>query len=59
MNTTPDPYYLDQFEPGSLSPSEDLHESHLSLEPISGVPLDVKVRMQINALISPLFRWQA
>ena len=53
-----DPFYLNQFEPGSLNPQEELHESHLSLEPISGVPLDVKVRMQINALMRPLNRWQ-
>ena len=51
-----DPVLLDKFENGSLNPSPDLHESQLSLEPISGVPLDVKVRMQINALVSPLYK---
>jgi len=51
-----DPVLLDQFELGSLNPNQDLHESQLSLEPISGVPLDVKVRMQINGLVSPLNR---
>ena len=51
-----DPFYLNQFDPGMFNPNADLHESHLSLEPVSGVPLDVKVRMQINALVNPLYR---
>ncbi len=51
-----DPFYLNQFEPGMFNPNQDLHESQLSIEPVSGVPLDVKVRMQINALVNPLQR---
>jgi len=33
---------------------QDDHESHLMLEPYSGVPVDVKVRMQINMLVRPV-----
>ena len=46
---------LEQFGPGTqMSPSEELHGSSLSLEPGTGVPLDVKVRMQINGLARPI-----
>ena len=49
-----DPYYLNQFEEGMFQPDKSKHESHVTLEPVSGVPLDFKVRMQINALVSPV-----
>ena len=49
-----DPFYLDQFEPGSVNPNQDLHESHMSIDSISGIILDAKVRNQINVLLSPL-----
>jgi scavenger receptor class B protein 1 len=49
-----DPFYLDQFEPGSVFPNQDLHESHMNIDSVSGVILDAKVRTQINVLLSPL-----
>lgn len=53
-------YYLadtelvDQLQPGSVSPDPEKHSSYLSLDPKSGIPLEVSVRMQINALARPL-----
>ena len=32
-------------------PMKDKHESYLSLEPRMGIPLEVKVRLQINGLL--------
>ena len=49
-----DEMLLDQLEEGSLNPSPEKHESYLSLDPNSGIPLEVAVRMQINALARPL-----
>ena len=51
-----DPILLDQFEEGSLNPDVNKHESYLSLEPRSGIPLEVSVRMQINGLVRPLVK---
>merc|ERR1712141_582459 len=51
-----DPILLDQFEKGSLNPDVNKHESYLSLEPRSGIPLEVSVRMQINGLVRPLVK---
>ena len=45
---------IDQFEDGSLKPDPELHESFLSLDPRSGIPLEVGIRMQINGLVRPL-----
>ncbi len=47
---------LEQFnqELSDLSPDPSKHESYLSLDPNSGIPLEVAVRMQINALARPL-----
>lgn len=45
---------LDQFEVGSVEPSKERHESYIILEPISGVPLEVAIRLQINTLLRPL-----
>ena len=49
-----DPVLVDQFAEGSLKPDPAKHESFISLEPRSGIPLEVAVRMQINSLIRPL-----
>lgn len=49
-----DPILIDQFQEGSQVPVQSKHESYLSLDPYSGIPLEVAVRMQINALASPL-----
>ena len=45
---------IEQFEDGSLKPDPELHESFLSLDPRSGIPLEVGIRMQINGLVRPL-----
>jgi len=47
---------LDQFEEGSLQPKKERHESYMVLEPISGVPLEVAIRLQINTLLRPVKR---
>jgi len=47
---------FDQFDEGSLNPTVEDHESYIVLEPISGVPLEVAIRLQINTLLRPLVR---
>lgn len=47
-----DPYYLDHVE--GMSPSKDKHEFYITLEPMTGIPLDVAARFQINMLIRPI-----
>ncbi|XP_031627454.1 protein croquemort-like isoform X2 [Contarinia nasturtii] len=37
-----------------LSPNQSKHEFSLSLEPYTGIPLDVDAKIQINALIQPI-----
>ena len=51
-----DPKLSQAFEahPGTdLSADPEKHESFLSLDPHSGIPLEVAVRMQINGLLRP------
>eukprot|EP00095_Tigriopus_kingsejongensis_P001032 maker-scaffold972_size74859-snap-gene-0.9 protein:Tk01032 transcript:maker-scaffold972_size74859-snap-gene-0.9-mRNA-1 annotation:"hypothetical protein DAPPUDRAFT_303163" len=45
---------IDQFPPGTLKPDPSLHANYLSLMPDTGVPLEVKIRMQINGLVRSL-----
>lgn len=47
-----DPYYLNQVE--GLSPNQSKHEFYMILEPMTGIPLDVAARLQINMLIRPV-----
>lgn len=47
-----DPYYLNQVE--GLNPSKEKHEFYITLEPMTGIPLDVAARLQINMLIRPI-----
>lgn len=47
-----DPYYLNQIE--GLNPSRDKHEFYITLEPTTGIPLDVAIRFQMNMLIRPI-----
>lgn len=47
-----DPYYLEQIE--GLLPDKEKHEFFMTLEPMSGIPLDVAARFQINMLIRPV-----
>ncbi len=43
-----DTYYLRQLQPGSLSPDKDKHETTFLVEPLSGLPVDVVARFQVN-----------
>ncbi|KAJ6646997.1 UDP-galactose transporter senju, partial [Pseudolycoriella hygida] len=47
-----DPYFLDQIE--GLNPSKEKHEFYITLEPLTGIPLDVAARLQINMLVRPI-----
>lgn len=47
-----DSYYLDQVV--GMNPSKEKHEFYITLEPMTGIPLDVAARMQINMLIRPV-----
>jgi len=47
-----DPYFLNQIE--GLKPSKEKHEFYMTLEPMTGIPLDVAARFQINMLIRPI-----
>lgn len=46
-----DPSYLLNIT--GLNPRQNLHEFYIIIEPHSGIPLDVKARMQINLLLRP------
>lgn len=46
-----DPYYLSQVD--GLQPDASKHEFAMTLEPQTGIPLDVAARLQINMLIRP------
>jgi len=46
-----DPSYLLNIK--GLNPSQKLHEFYIAVEPHTGIPLDVKARMQINMLLRP------
>jgi len=46
-----DPSYLLSIE--GLNPSQNLHEFYIAVEPHTGIPLEVKARMQINMLLRP------
>lgn len=48
-----DPSYLDKIESG-LSPNASLHSTVFRVEPLSGVPTDVKARFQLNVLIEKI-----
>ncbi|XP_023716223.1 protein croquemort isoform X2 [Cryptotermes secundus] len=46
-----DPSYLLNIR--GLNPKQDLHEFYVAVEPHTGIPLDVKARVQINILLRP------
>lgn len=46
-----DPFYLKQVD--GLRPNKSLHEFYMTLEPNTGIPLDVAARLQINMLVTP------
>lgn len=37
-----------------LKPNQSLHEFSISLEPKTGVPLDIDAKLQINTYIQPI-----
>lgn len=47
-----DPYYGSLVE--GLKPNEELHSTYFRVEPRSGIPTDVKVRVQINVMLAPV-----
>ena len=49
-----DPMLIDQFADGTFHPNRKDHESYITLEPLSGVPLEVAVKLQINLLARPV-----
>jgi len=50
-----DPMIIDQFhEDSKFNPDPEKHTSYLSLDPRSGIPLEVAIRLQINMLARPL-----
>ena len=50
-----DPKLIEAMDPASdLKPDKSKHESYLSLDHRSGIPLEVAVRMQINGLLRPV-----
>ncbi|KAL1463325.1 hypothetical protein WDU94_015085 [Cyamophila willieti] len=47
-----DPYYASLVE--GMMPKRSNHEFYLTLEPTTGIPLDVAARFQINLLLQPI-----
>ena len=43
-----DPAYLSQFANGSLKPDPNKHQTYFVIDPVSGVPLEMAIRLQIN-----------
>ncbi|XP_068897610.1 protein peste-like isoform X1 [Tenebrio molitor] len=46
-----DPYYIDAIE--GVSP-QDKHEFYITLEPKSGIVIDIGAKMQVNVLLQPI-----
>lgn len=44
-----DEFYVNQVE--GLNPSESKHKFYMTLEPNTGVPLEVAARLQLNMLV--------
>eukprot|EP00095_Tigriopus_kingsejongensis_P012252 maker-scaffold472_size162276-snap-gene-0.29 protein:Tk12252 transcript:maker-scaffold472_size162276-snap-gene-0.29-mRNA-1 annotation:"hypothetical protein DAPPUDRAFT_303163" len=49
-----DPFFQSQFQDGSIQPDGDRHESRIVLEPLTGIPMEVLIRLQINVRIDPI-----
>lgn len=47
-----DPYFGSLID--GLKPSKEKHEFYITLEPTSGIPIDVAVRLQANVMIRPV-----
>ena len=55
-----DEMILDQFnETSQIKANRSAHTSYLSLDPKSGIPLEVAIRLQINGLARPLVHYNA
>ncbi|TRY61675.1 hypothetical protein TCAL_07973 [Tigriopus californicus] len=54
-----DEVLVKQFEPGTMVPDPEKHANYLSLMPDTGVPLEVRIRMQINGLVRSLENGQS
>jgi len=48
-----DPFYVNQFAEGSLTPDEAKHQTSLVIDPASGIPMEVIARFQANVLFEP------
>jgi len=50
-----DDFFRDQFDPeyNPINPVADLHESRMVLEPNTGIPVEVAIRLQINIELQP------
>ena len=46
-----DPYYARLLQPGSVHPTETLHETAFVFEPTTGIPLRLAARLQLNLKI--------
>ena len=44
----------DQFVEGNLQPDLDKHQSYIVIEPTSGIPLELAIKLQTNVLARPL-----
>lgn len=47
-----DPYYVNAVD--GIHPNESKHEFSLSLEPTTGIPLEVDAKIQINMMVQPI-----
>lgn len=47
-----DPYYTNSIE--GLRPDKNKHQFYISLEPTTGIPIDVSARLQLNLLLQPI-----
>ena len=49
-----DPYYASLLQDGSVDPNQKEHETKFIFEPVSGVPLKVNVRFQVNVKMTKI-----
>uniref|UniRef100_A0A1B6DBG4 Uncharacterized protein n=1 Tax=Clastoptera arizonana TaxID=38151 RepID=A0A1B6DBG4_9HEMI len=47
-----DPQLLDDVE--GMHPDKEKHQFYFTLEPVTGIPIEVKARLQINLLLQPI-----
>ena len=49
-----DPFYVNQFVGGSLKPNSSQHQTYFVIDPVSGIPLEVVARFQVNFFMDKL-----